>query len=68
MVYAGIHIFSIDTIREFCNESVADNLCKTNGAQMATFAATGTKANIDDLRKAMAALGTRLRGIILLNS
>ena len=40
---------------------------KQNGAQMATFAATGTRADIDDLRKTMAALGTRLlgtRGII----
>ena len=33
---------------------------KQNGAQMATFAATGTRADIDDLRKTMAALGTRL--------
>ena len=33
---------------------------KQNGAQMATFAATGTRAVIDDLRKTMAALGTRL--------
>ena len=33
--------------------------------KMATFAATGTRADIDDLRKTMAALGTRFtRGII----
>ena len=33
---------------------------KQNGAQMATFAATATRADIDDLRKTMAALGTSL--------
>ena len=36
---------------------------KQNGAQMATFAATVTRADIDDVRKkrkTMAALGTRL--------
>ena len=43
---------------------------KQNGAQMATFAATGTRADIDDVeddvRKTMAALGTRLlKGLFL---
>ena len=36
---------------------------KQNGAQMANFAAAGTRADIDDLRKTMAALGTKLHPI-----
>ena len=34
---------------------------------MATFAATGTRADIDDLRKTMAALGTRLSDHLIIS-
>ena len=33
---------------------------KQNGAQMATFAATGTRADIDDLRKTMVGPGNEV--------
>ena len=53
-------ILTIEIIREFVMSLQVIIYAKQNGAQMATFAATGTRADIDDLRKTMAALGTRL--------
>ena len=47
-------------VREFVMSLQVIIYPKQNGAQMVTFAATGTRADIDDLRKTMAALGTRL--------
>ena len=49
-----------ERLREFVMSLQVIIYAKQNGAQMATFAATGTRADIDDLRKTMAALGTRL--------
>ena len=54
-------ILTIEIVREFVMSLQVIIYAKQNGAQMATFAATGTRADIDDLRKTMAALGTRLR-------
>ena len=54
------HSFDYRDNKRVCNESADDNLCKTKWRPMATFAATGTRADIDDLRRTMAALGTRL--------
>ena len=50
-VYAVQLIFTIDIIREFVMSLQVIIYAKQNGAQMATFAATGTRADIDDLRK-----------------
>ena len=47
-------------ISEFVLSPQAIIYAKQKGAQMATFAATGTRADIDDLRKKMVALGMRL--------
>ena len=49
-----------ERLREFVMSLQVIIYAKQNGAQMATFAANGTRADIDDLRKKMAALGTRL--------
>ena len=62
MFHAVQLILTIDIIREFVMSLQVIIYAKQNGAQMATFAATGTRADIDDLRKTMAALGTRLIG------
>ena len=51
---------TIEIIREFVMSLRVIIYAKQNGAQMTTFAATGTRAEIDDLRKTMQALGTRL--------
>ena len=61
MFHAVQLILTIDIIREFVMSLQVINYAKQNGAQMATFAATGTRADIDDQRKTMAALGTRLK-------
>ena len=55
-----------ERFREFVMSLQVMIYAKQNGAQMATFAATGSRADIDDLRKTMAALGTRL-GFVLTN-
>ena len=60
MFHAVQLILTIEIIREFVMNLQVIIYAKQNGAQMATFAATGTRADIDDLRKTMAALGTRL--------
>ena len=60
MFHAVQLILTIEIIREFVMSLQVIIYAKQNGAQMATFAATGTRADIDDLRKTMAALGTRL--------
>ena len=60
MVYAVELILTIGILIEFVMSLKVIIYAKQNGAQMATFAATGTRADIDDLRKTMAALGTRL--------
>ena len=60
VVYVVELILTIGILREFVMSLKVMIYAKQNGAQMATFAATGTKADIDDLRKTMAALGTRL--------
>ena len=60
MFHAVQLILTIEIIREFVMSLQVTIYAKQNGAQMATFAATGTRADIDDLRKTMAALGTRL--------
>ena len=60
MFHAAQLILTIEIIREFVMSLQVIIYAKQNGAQMATFAATGTRADIDDLRKTMAALGTRL--------
>ena len=62
MFHAVQLILPIDIIREFVMSLQVIIYAKQNGAQMDTFAATGTRADIDDLRKTMAALGTRLYG------
>ena len=49
-----------ERLREFVMSLQVIIYAKQNGAQMATFAATGTRADIDDLGKTMVALGTRL--------
>ena len=51
---------TIEIIREFVMSVQMIIYAKQNGAQMATSAATGTRADIDDVRKTMAAQGTRL--------
>ena len=61
VVYAVELILTIRILREFVMSLQVIIYAKQNGAQMATFAATGTRADIDDLRKTMAALGTRLK-------
>ena len=58
--YSCLTHLTIEIIREFVMSLQMIIYAKQNGAQMATFAATGTRADIDDLRKTMAALGTRL--------
>ena len=63
MSHAVQLILTIEIIREFVMSLQAMIYAKQNGAQMATFAATGTRADIDDLRKTMAALGTRLKSV-----
>ena len=60
MVYVVELILTIGILKEFVMSLKVIIYAKQNGAQMATFAATGTRAYIDDLRKTMAALGTRL--------
>ena len=60
MFHAVQLILTIEIIREFVMSLQVIIYAKQNGAQMATFAATGTRADIDDLGKTMAALGTRL--------
>ena len=61
MLHAVQLILTIEIIREFVMSLQVIIYAKQNGAQMATFAATSTRADIDDLRrKTMAALGTRL--------
>ena len=62
VVYAVELILTIGILREFVMSLKVIMYAKQTGAQMATFAATGTSADIDDLRKTMAALGTRLGG------
>ena len=42
--------FDLEIIREFVMSLQVIIYAKQNGAQMATFAATGTRADIDDLR------------------
>ena len=42
--------FTIEMIREFVMSLQVIIHTKQNGAQMATFAATGTRADIDDMR------------------
>ena len=42
--------FTIEIIREFVMSLQVIIYAKQNGAQIATFAATGTRADIDDLR------------------
>ena len=66
MFHAVQLILTIDIIREFVMSLQVIIYAKQNGAQMATFAATGTRADIDDLRKTMAALGTRLSSPFIL--
>ena len=65
VVYAVELILTVGILREFVMSLKVIIYAKQNGAQMATFAATGTRADIDDLRKTMAALGTRLRRAII---
>ena len=60
VVYAVELILTTGILREFVMSLKVIIYAKQNGAQMATFAVTGTRADIDDLRKTMAALGTRL--------
>ena len=60
MFHAVQLILTIEIIGEFVMSLQVIIYAKQNDAQMATFAATGTWADIDDLRKTMAALGTRL--------
>ena len=50
--------------KRVCNERASDDLWKANGAQMATFAAASPRADINDLRKTMATLGTRLGSLV----
>ena len=68
MVYAVELILTVGILREFVMSLKVIIYAKQNGAQMATFAANGTstRADIDDLRKTMAALGTRLRRAIII--
>ena len=42
--------FTIEIIKEFVMSLQVIIYAKQNGAQMATFAATGTRADIDDLK------------------
>ena len=65
MFHAVQLILTIEIIRELVMSLQVIIYAKQNGAQMATFAATGTRADIDDLRKTMAALGTRLVVVVL---
>ena len=58
--YSCLTHLTIEIIREFVMSLQMIIYAKQNGAQMAAFAATGTRADIDDLRKTMAALGMRL--------
>ena len=51
MFHAAQLILTIEIIREFVMSLQVIIYAKENGAQMATFAATGTRADIDDLRK-----------------
>ena len=51
---------TIGIIREFVMSLQVIIYAKQNDAQMATFAATSTRADIEDLGKTIAALGTRL--------
>ena len=50
VVYAVELISTIGILREFVMSLKVIIYAKQNGAQMATFAATGTRADIDDLR------------------
>ena len=50
MFHAVQLILTIEIIREFVMSLQVIIYAKQNGAQMATFAATGTRADIDDLR------------------
>ena len=54
MVYAML----LNSFERVCNESACDNLSKTKWRRNGLCG--GTRAYIDDLRKIMAALGTRL--------
>ena len=49
MFHAAKLILTIEIIREFVMSLQVIIYAKQNGAQMATFAATGTRADIDDL-------------------
>ena len=51
VLYAVEFILTIGMLREFVMSLKVIIYAKQNGAQMATFAATGTRADIDDLRK-----------------
>ena len=51
VVYAVELILTIGILREFVMSLKVIIYAKQSGAQMATFAATGTRANIDDLKK-----------------
>ena len=51
MLYAVELILTIGILREFVMSLQVIIYAKQNGAQLATFAATGTRADIDDLRK-----------------
>ena len=50
VVYCLTHFLTIEITREFVMSVQMIIYAKQNGAQMATFAATGTRADIDDLR------------------
>ena len=58
-IYYLTHL-TIEIIREFVMSLQVIIYAKQNGAQMANFVVTGARADIDDLRMTMAALGTRL--------
>ena len=51
MVYAVELILTMGILREFVMSLKVIIYAKQNGAQMATFAATGTRADIDDLKE-----------------